>query len=133
MSAGVVLILEDFEQARFVIRAVLENAEFSVFEAANESEALAACEDSGQRLDLLISDVVLREACGTEVAMRISALRPHLPILFISGYPIEDVPNYSLLASNQTAAIQFLQKPFDPEELLGKVRALVPMVRNTTS
>ena len=91
-------------------------------EAATEAEALDLCGEPEQRLDLLISDVVLREACGTEVAVRISALRPRLPILFMSGYPIEDVPNVSLLASNQTAAIQFLQKPFDDTKLALAVR-----------
>src|SRR5216684_1896218 len=122
MSAPVILILDDFEQARFVIRAVLESGGYEVVEAANEAEALDVCRLPEQRLDLLISDVVLREACGTEVAMRISALRPHLPILFISGYQMEEVPDYSLLASNPTASIEFLQKPFDPDQLLGKVR-----------
>ncbi|PYT22176.1 MAG: response regulator [Acidobacteria bacterium] len=133
MSAPVILVLEDFEQARFVIRAVLEGGGYEVVEAATEAEALDLCGEPEQRLDLLISDVVLREACGTEVAVRISALRPRLPILFMSGYPIEDVPNVSLLASNQTAAIQFLQKPFDPERLLGKVRELVPAVRKANA
>ena len=129
MSARVILILEDFEQARFAIRAVLESAGYNVIEAADESEALAACEQSELRIDLLISDVLLGEAYGTEVAIRLAALRPHMPILFISGYPIEDVPNYSLRASNEKAAIEFLQKPFDPDQLLSKVRDLAPLAR----
>ena len=133
MSAPVILVLEDFEQARFVIRLVLEGGGYNVFEAATEAQALDLCREPEQRLDLLISDVVLREACGTEVAVRISALRPRLPILFMSGYPIEDIPSFSLLASHQTAAIQFLQKPFDPERLLGKVRELVPTVRKANA
>jgi two-component system, cell cycle sensor histidine kinase and response regulator CckA len=131
MSAGVVLILEDFEQARFVIRAVLENAGYSVLEAANESEALAACEQPEQRLDLLISDVLLRNACGTEVAIQIATLRPQMPILFISGYSIEELPKSGLLELPQSAGIQFLQKPFDPDQLLRKVRELV--VRHAAS
>jgi two-component system, cell cycle sensor histidine kinase and response regulator CckA len=82
-----------------------------------------------QRPDLRISDILLRDACGTEVAMQIAALRPQMPILFISGYPIEELPKPGL-PEGQSAAIEFLQKPFDPDQLLGKVRELVPMVRN---
>jgi two-component system cell cycle sensor histidine kinase/response regulator CckA len=133
MSAGVVLILEDFAQARFVIRAVLESAGYSVLEAANESEALAACDQAEQRLDLLISDVLLRDACGTEVAMQIATLRPQMPILFISGYPIEELPKIGSPELPKSAAIEFLQKPFDPDQLLAKVRELVPTVRRAGS
>ena len=73
--------------------------------------------------------MLLGEAYGTEVAIRLAVLRPHMPILFISGYPIEDVPNCSLRASNEMAAIEFLQKPFDPDQLLARVRDLAPLAR----
>jgi DNA-binding NtrC family response regulator len=129
VSAPVILILDDTKQVRFFVRAVLESAGYNVIEAALESEALAACEQSELRIDLFISDVLLGEAYGTEVAMRLAALRPHMPILFISGYPIEDVPNCSLRASNEMAVIEFLQKPFNPDQLLAKVRDLVPVAR----
>jgi DNA-binding NtrC family response regulator len=82
-----------------------------------------------QRLDLLISDILLRDTCGTEVAMRIATLRPKMPILFITGYPIEELQKPGLPES-QSAAIEFLQRPFYPDQLLGKVRQLVPMLRN---
>jgi two-component system cell cycle sensor histidine kinase/response regulator CckA len=134
MGAPAVLILDDFDQSRFVIRAVLEGAGYSVLEAANETEALAACEQMEQPLDLLISDVLLREAYGTEIAIRIVALRPQMPILFISGYSIEDLADRGLLDTNQSAAkIAFLQKPFDPEQLLIKVRELIPSTRHAAA
>lgn len=132
MSTGVILVLEDFEQCRFVIRAVLEDAGFSVLEAANEPEALAACEQPQQRIDLLISDILLQDEYGTEIAVQIAFLRPQMPILFISGYSIEEVHSRGLLNSKQ-AAIEFLQKPFDPEQLLAKVRELMPIVRHAAS
>ena len=134
MGAPVVLILDDFDQSRFVIRAVLEGADYSVLEAANEKEAFAACEQAEQPLDLLISDVLLGEAYGTEIAIRIAALRPQMPILFISGYSVEDLADRGLLESNQSAArIAFLQKPFEPEQLLTKVRQLIPATRNAAA
>ena len=134
MSAPAVLILDDFDQSRFVIRAVLEGAGYNVLEAANGTEALAACEQMERPLDLLISDVLLREAYGTEIAIRIAALRPQMPILFISGYSIEDLADRGLLEANQSAAkIAFLQKPFDPEQLLIKVRELIPTTRHAAA
>jgi CheY-like chemotaxis protein len=133
MGVPVILILDDFDQARFVIRAVLEGASYSVLEAANETEALAACEQTEQPLDLLISDVLLREAYGTEIAIRIAALRPQMPILFISGYSV-DLADRGLLEANQSEAkIAFLQKPFDPEQLLTKVRELIPTTRHAAA
>ena len=134
MSAPAVLILDDFDQSRFVIRAVLEGAGYNVLEAANGTEALAACEQMEQPLDLLISDVLLREAYGTEIAIRIAALRPQMPILFISGYSVEDLTDRGLLEANQSAAkIAFLQKPFDPEQLLTKVREMITTTRHAAA
>jgi CheY-like chemotaxis protein len=74
----VVLILEDNDQARFVIRAVLENAGYKVIDVENESQAIAVCGRTEQQIDLLISDVILSSAKGTEVAQRIVSLRPAL-------------------------------------------------------
>jgi CheY-like chemotaxis protein len=134
MSAPAVLILDDFDQSRFVIRAVLEGAGYNVLEAANGTEALAACEQMEQPLDLLISDVLLREAYGTEIAIRIAALRPQMPILFISGYSVEDLTDRGLLEANQSAAkIAFLQKPFDPEQLLIKVKEMLTTTRHAAA
>jgi two-component system cell cycle sensor histidine kinase/response regulator CckA len=134
MSAPAVLILDDFDQSRFVIRAVLEGAGYNVLEAANGTEALAACEQMERPLDLLISDVLLREAYGTEIAIRIAALRPQMPILFISGYSVEDLTDRGLLEANQSAAkIAFLQKPFDPEQLLIKVREMITTTRHAAA
>ena len=130
MSTGVILVLEDFEQSRFVVRAVLEDAGYSVLEAATGSEALAICEQPEQRIDLLISDVLLGDIHGTEIAVQIAALRPQMPILFISGFPIEEVHSRGLLKSKQVTALAFLQKPFDPDQLLAKVREFVPRVRH---
>jgi CheY-like chemotaxis protein len=89
-QAPVILVLEDHDQARFVIRAVLEDGGFSVIEARDETEAIIVCERANQTIDLLVSDVMLNGAKGNDVASRILALRPALPILFISGYCVED-------------------------------------------
>jgi len=119
-QAPVILLLEDHDQARFVVRSVLEREGYGVVEAMDESEALAVCGAVEQKIDLLISDVILSSARGTDVATRISALRPALPILFISGYGVEDLVSRGLLGSDRfpSAWVSFLQKPFMPETLL---------------
>ena len=122
----VIVVLDDFDQARFVVRAVLERDGYSVLEAKNGTEAVDIFERSGDTIDLLISDVLLAGAYGTEIAKHISALRPQMPILFISGYPMEELVNQGLMESDESSAkIAFLRKPFDPGELLGKVRDLI--------
>jgi CheY-like chemotaxis protein len=126
-QAPVILILEDHDQARFVIRAVLESADYSVVEATNENEAIAMCERAEQKIDLMISDVILSNAQGTDVAARIVTLRPTLPILFVSGYGLEDLASGGLLGSAHypDARIAFLQKPFPPDVLIEYVEKLL--------
>ena len=126
-QAAVILILEDYEQARFVIRAVLEREGFSVIEATDEAEAIAVCSRAEQQIDLMISDVILSNAKGTDVAARIVMLRPTLPILFVSGYEREDLPSGGLLGSAHypDAGIVFLQKPFPPDVLIEHVEKLL--------
>jgi CheY-like chemotaxis protein len=121
----VILILEDHERTRFVMRAVLEGAGYGVVDAANASDAIAVCEQPETKIDLLVSDVILSSAKGTEVAERISALRPDLPILFVSGYGVEDLVSRGLLESDRLGRIAFLRKPFQSPTFLDYVEKLI--------
>lgn len=122
----VILILEDEDQVRVIVRDVLQSQGYTVIETANEIDAVAICERPDQRLDLLISDVVLRGAGGPAIACRIQTLRPQMPILFVSGYPIEELANRGLLeSSGSDTKISFLSKPFYPDQLLSRIRALI--------
>ncbi len=80
-----------------------------------------------QRIDLLVSDVILSSAKGTDAAERISALRPGLPILFISGYGVEDLVSRGLLDSDRfpSTRVSFLQKPFQPQLFLDHIEELI--------
>jgi CheY-like chemotaxis protein len=128
-QAPVILVLEDHDQARFVIRAVLEDGGFSVIEAMDETEVIIVCKRADQPIDLLVSDVILDGAKGNDVASRISALRPALPILFISGYCVEDLVIRGVLYGDQFSPgrVSFLQKPFAPQTLLDDVERLIAM------
>lgn len=123
----VILLLEDHEQARFVIRAVLEGGGYGVIDATTEDEAVAICARTDQRIDAMVSDVILSSVRGTDVAGKITSLRPALPILFVSGFGIDDLVSRGLLQPDYfcSARFAFLQKPFLPHTMLGAVKKLL--------
>ena len=122
-----ILVLEDNETARFVFRAVLEPAGYTVVDVQDETEAINMFVCADERFDLLIADVVLRAAYGAETAKRLAKMRPEVPILFTSGFPLATLLNRGLLAPDQLPSRKtaFLEKPFKAGELLDKVRELI--------
>jgi len=78
-------------------------------------------------LSLLIADVVLRAEYGTETVKQIARMRPDLPILFTSGFPLDTLLNRGLLAPAQlpSSKTAFLEKPFKAEQLRDKVKELI--------
>ncbi len=74
-----------------------------------------------QRIDLVISDVVMPELSGRELGARLALLQPELPVLYMSGYTGDDVIQRGLLEPN----VPFQQKPFTPEGLARKVRDML--------
>lgn len=114
-----VLLADDESGIRELTREVLQAEGFEVVEAADGREALEAFEADPMAWDLAILDLLMPRLHGTEVAARIQALRPDLPILLVSGYSAETRPH--LLAG---AHCRFLPKPFRIRELLEALEAL---------
>jgi PAS domain S-box-containing protein len=119
-SSGVVLVVEDEAGIRSLIRKTLERSGFTVIEAASAREALELATAHEGRLDLLLSDVVMPEMGGVELARNLIALRPETKVLFISGYT---GPTGAETAAVPGAA--FLQKPFTLVALLAKMKNLL--------
>ncbi|HKQ57008.1 MAG TPA: response regulator [Candidatus Eisenbacteria bacterium] len=116
-----VLLVEDEESIRRVLRQSLELHGYAVLEAGDGTEAVSICERRDQAIDLLVTDVVMPLMSGPELAQRLTMVRPNLPVLFISGYTDRALVHQGLRAANTA----FLQKPFTPDVLARKVREIL--------
>jgi len=106
---------------RNLTRQILESAGYKVFEAARGEEAIKSFKAENGSIDLLLTDVVMPEMSGKEVADRACELRPSIKVLFMSGYTDEAIVHHGVLDSN----VQFIQKPFTPAALAIKIREVL--------
>ena len=116
-----ILLLEDEDVVRGLARQILEHAGYNVVAASRGEEALRFCNEKSQQVDLLLTDVVMPETSGKEIADRLSQMRPGLRVLFMSGYTDEAIVHHGVLDSN----VEFIQKPFTPAALAKKVREVL--------
>ena len=116
-GSEVILLVEDEEMVRVLARKVLEARGYAVHEARNGREGLAFCQAHEGPIDLLVSDVVMPELGGRELAEAALKLRPGMKVLFMSGHT-EDV----VLREGIRKGAAFLQKPFTAPEFTQKVR-----------
>jgi PAS domain S-box-containing protein len=120
-SGETVLVVEDADGVRSVVRQILERYGYQVLEAPSAEVALRFARERAADIDLLLTDVVMPEMGGRELAQRFSALCPRAKVLYMSGYTDESVVRHGVLA----AGIAFLQKPFTPATLARKVREVL--------
>lgn len=116
-----ILVVEDEEGVRGMIRRVLGLCGYVVLEAGHGAEALEASEHFSGRIELLISDVVMPHMSGPDLASQLRQRRPGLRVLYISGYPELPTESQSALGRNES----YLQKPFTPSALADKVREVL--------
>ncbi|MBA2620423.1 MAG: PAS domain S-box protein [Acidobacteria bacterium] len=116
-----ILLVEDEEIVRNMSRRMLEACGYRVIEAANGLEALALCEAENQKIDLLLTDVVMPKMGGRELAEKLAQKYPQIRLLYTSGYTDDAVIRQGVM----TEDMNFIQKPFDFDELAKKIRGLL--------
>jgi CheY-like chemotaxis protein len=117
-GAETVLVVEDQDDLRSLICEVLGEAGHTVLAAANGLEALARAESHAGPVQLLLTDVVMPGMNGRELAERLTALRPGLRVLFVSGYASDVIAKRGVLEER----VNLLEKPFSRASLLRRVR-----------
>jgi len=115
-----VLVVEDQEEVRDYTVTVLKALGYHARAAANGNDALAECRRLGGRVDLVLTDMVMPNMSGPELGRRLVREWPVVKVLFMSGYSSESERDESALEG-----AEMLLKPFSPEELARKLRAIL--------
>lgn len=116
-----ILVAEDDRQVRDLTVAILKACGYAVIEFESLGDVERVCGQHEGKIDLLLTDVVMREMSGPELARKVQRMRPETKVLFMSGYTDSAIVHHGVL----DAGIAFLPKPFTPSTLAGKVREVL--------
>jgi len=116
-----VLVVEDQAEVREYAVKVLKGFGYHVIDVASGDAALRYCEWEHRRIHLLLTDVIMPNMSGRKLANRLREVRPQTKVLFMSGYTDDVILHNGMLEQG----VPFIQKPFSPEALAGKVRAVL--------
>lgn len=116
-----ILLVEDESSVRLLVQTVLEAKGYHVLDARSGDDAIKLCENYKGRLDMVLTDMVLPEISGRDLARRLTSIRPSTKVLFMSGYSGATVGGESMLEINAA----FIQKPFTTDTLARKVREVL--------
>ena len=116
-----VLLVEDDEQVRTIAMSILRRQGYHVIAAQHAAEAMLLSESHSGPIDLLLTDVVMPQMSGPELAKRLATTWPKMKVLCMSGYTDDSIVRHGVLASG----VAFLQKPITPDLLATKVREVL--------
>lgn len=116
-----VLVVEDEAAMREVTRRILHRNGYRVLLAANGHEAIDAVDSHPAHIDVLLTDVIMPQMLGKEVADRIRQVRPEVAVLFMSGYTQGVLDTQGVLEPG----VNLIEKPFSESSLLIKLREVI--------
>jgi len=116
-----ILLVEDAESLRELTRMLLENNGFKVLVAENGTEAIELAEHKRQPIHLLLTDVVMPGMSGRELANYLTAKRPDMSVIYMSGYTNDAIAHHGVLDSG----VFLIEKPFSQETLIRKLREVL--------
>jgi two-component system cell cycle sensor histidine kinase/response regulator CckA len=116
-----ILLVEDEDAVRTMISRVLQGSGYRVLEACQGKEAIEVCRKHPGLIHLMVTDVIMPQMSGRELAERLATVRPEMKVLFMSGYPDKAIVHHGVLDPGTA----FLQKPFTLTALENKVREVL--------
>ncbi len=120
-ATGTILLVEDEQQVRTLTHAMLARQGYRILDAGSAADALALAGEMEAPIDLLLTDIVMPQMNGLELAEKIGTVRPGIKILFMSGYTDSAIVTHRILTSDTP----FIQKPFAASALYSKVREVL--------
>jgi PAS domain S-box-containing protein len=121
-AGQVILVVEDEEAVRDVVTRILTRARYQVIPAAGSKDALEIIINSAVHIDAMLTDVVMPDMSGPELADRMRDARPRVPVLLMSGYTAGALPG----GQASSGELPLIRKPFNAETLLQHLRDSLP-------
>jgi DNA-binding response OmpR family regulator len=115
-SGNTILLVDDSPRILPLVRAILNELDCRIIEASTGDQALALAASQSSAIDLLLTDIAMPGISGIELAAQMRRHHPTLRVLFMSGYT---------LPSKSSNGVHYIEKPFRPDALLSKVRAVL--------
>jgi PAS domain S-box-containing protein len=116
-----ILVVEDEPGVRRLVRENLEAQGYAILDAATPEEGLGVCQEYVGVIHLLLTDVIMPQMSGRELAERVASFRPGVKVLFMSGYTEDEILRDTALGPG----LAYLQKPFTPSALARKIREVL--------
>ncbi|MBD0372894.1 MAG: response regulator [Pyrinomonadaceae bacterium] len=123
LGTETVLLVEDEEMVRNMTREILLASGYQVLEAQHGSEALLVAGQHNGPIHLMLSDVVMPQMSGRELAEQLSPIRREMKVLYMSGYTDDAIVHHGVLDEGMA----FIEKPFTPTALICKLREVLNM------
>ena len=120
-----ILVVEDENAIRKLVCSMLLQGGYTVCEASDGHEAFELMQARLKPVDLVLTDIIMPQMSGTELAQRLTETHPSVPVLFMSGF-CED----PAVQNVECASARFLAKPFSSNALLDKVRVVLDLLRS---